>query len=89
MKLDIDALAASAAELAGLKPSQAPGLAVLFRMVQREAFCDGARAGRGNYGQDPDEQYREYVTPRPVVQRASVVDGGRIEPSETAVPSEP
>lgn len=77
MKMDIDALARAAAGLAGLRPEQIPGLALLFGMVAREAFCEGVRLGRKSlYGADPMELHDLYAR-----------DAGKPEPTPAAEPT--
>lgn len=59
MKLDLDRLAHQAAALGGLTRGQVGGLAMLFAMVEMEAFRDGYRAAGGMV--NPDGPYRTYA----------------------------
>lgn len=61
MKINLEQFAEKCAEFAGL-PSKARGLAELFRIVEREAFCDGVRAGRSSsLALDPAEMHDVYA----------------------------
>lgn len=68
MKIDIEAYAQSVGELAGLKASQFAGLALIFRTIEREAFCDGFSTGSGTYTQHSDvaKAYQSYGKPSKV-----------------------
>src|SRR6185369_8254828 len=60
MKIDLELFASRCAEFSGM-PSKAAGLAELFRIVEREAFCDGVRTGRkASYAVDPSELHEAY-----------------------------
>lgn len=62
VKVDLQELARTVCEFGGMKPSQAPGLAVLFGIVERAAFCDAIRIARTDYfSRDPDQMYRDYA----------------------------
>ena len=70
MKVNIEALAEKAVKFGGLRESQAAGLAVLFRVVERAAFCDGVQRGRsGSFAQDPslvyDDEYSSQAATAP------------------------
>lgn len=79
-KIDLQAFARDVAELAGLKPAQAPGLAWLFQLVEKQAFCSGVLIARGgSFAADPEAMYREYrdipiVTPNELPQSGDAVD---------------
>lgn len=61
MKTNIEALALAAINFCGLTEARAPGLAVLFAMVEREAFCDGVRLGReASFATDPAIMHERY-----------------------------
>ena len=65
MKVNIEALAEHVVKLASMRDSQAPGLAVLFRVVERAAFCDGVERGRsGSYANDPGVVYDHEYSPQ-------------------------
>lgn len=73
MKMNLETLALAAAEFCGLKPNQAPGLAVLFVMIEREAFRDGHACSAYS---DINEDYAKYVgLTKPPVQTASTSVG--------------
>jgi len=63
MKIDCDALAMKAAKFGGLRDAQADGLAVLFKMIEREAFCDGVRHGRTeSFAIEPAALHERYAS---------------------------
>lgn len=64
MKLDLEKLASEVAAFAGLKPEQSAGLAILFLIVEREAYRDGVLAGRErSYAEDPGKMHESYGVP--------------------------
>ena len=64
MKMDLKAFAESAAIFSG-QQSKAAGLAALFRVVEREAFADGVKAGRTqSYAKDALALHDEYENPK-------------------------
>jgi hypothetical protein len=62
MKIDLEKLARDAAAFSGLTPEQAPGLQLMFELVEREAFCDGVRTGRSSsFATDPGAMHETYA----------------------------
>jgi hypothetical protein len=62
MKIDLEKLAREAAAFSGLTPEQAPGLQLMFELVEREAFRDGVLAGRRESTvHDPGKLHETYA----------------------------